>query len=186
MNMISEAICFATERFDGKYRKNENYPAIFHSLEAAQIVQSFCDDEEVVCAAVLHDTVEDTNVDLNEIKEKFGERVAYLVASETEQKYPDKNAMDTWLMRKNKTLEVLKNTDDLGIKAVWLGDKLSNMRSFYRIHEKMGVEMWNLFHQKDPNEHKRYYQTIAIELKELDYTRAYAEYIFLMNKVFGD
>ncbi len=186
MNKLSSAICFTTESFDGKHRKAENAPAIFHSLEAAAIVQTVCDDEDVVCAAVLHDTVEDTAVTIDEIKEKFGERVAFLVASETEEKYPEKNPSETWLIRKERTLQVLKNSTDIGVRAMWLGDKLSNMRSFLRLKNRMGDDMWNIFNQKDPKEHLKYYQIIANELKAFSHTDAYKEYILLINKVFGE
>lgn len=186
MNKLSRAICFATKCFDGKYRKAEKCPAIFHSLETAAIAQSVCDDEEVVCAAVLHDTVEDTAATIDEIKEKFGDRVAFLVASETEEKYPEKNPTDTWLIRKERTLAVLKQSTDIGVHAMWLGDKLSNMRSFSRLKDRMGNEMWNIFNQKDPKEHLKYYQLIANELNVFSETNAYKEYILLMNKVFGE
>lgn len=186
MTKLSRAICFATESFDGKHRKADNCSAIFHSLEAAAVVQTICDDEDVICAAVLHDTVEDTSVTLPEIEEKFGERVAFLVASETEEKYPEKNPSDTWLIRKERTLSVLKESTDNGIRALWLGDKLSNMRSFSRMKERMGDEMWDLFNQKDPREHEKYYQTIAKELAVFSDTQAYAEYKGLIKKVFEE
>lgn len=186
MTKISNAICFATESFDGKFRKGEKNPAIFHSLEAAAIAQTVCKDEDVICAAVLHDTVEDTAVTMDEIKEKFGERVAYFVASETEEKYPEKNPTDTWLIRKERTLEVLKNSTDIGIRALWLGDKLSNLRSFASLKEQMGNEMWNVFNQKDPKEHEKYYQIIANELSVFSGSRAYEEFVGLIKTVFEE
>lgn len=186
MNKLGRAICFATERFDGKWRKGEKCSAIFHSLEAAAITQTICEDEEVACAAVLHDTVEDTDVTLSEIEKQFGKRVAFLVASETEEKYPEKNPSETWLIRKERTLEVLKQSTDVGIRALWLGDKLSNMRSLSRMKERMGSEMWNMFHQKDPKAHEKYYCTIAKELAVFSGTQAYSELQDLINKVFEE
>lgn len=186
MTKLSEAICFATEAFDGKYRKGEKKAAVFHSFEAASIVQTICDDEEVVCAAVLHDTVEDTGVTISEIEEKFGKRVAMLVQSETEEKYPEKNPSDTWLLRKQSTLETLKNSTDIGVRIMWLGDKLSNMRSLSRLKEQMGDNMWDIFHQKDPEAHRQYYQAIAKELEVFSHTDSYKEYIALIKKTFGE
>lgn len=186
MNKLSEAICFATELFDGKYRKGEHYPAIFHSLETSSIVLTVTEDEDVACAAILHDTVEDAGATIEEIREKFGDRVAFLVDAETEKKYPEKNPMDTWLIRKERSLEVLKQSEDIGVRTLWLGDKLSNMRSFARLHDKMGDSMWEMFHQKDKNQHKQYYQTIAQELAVFDGTKAYREYLELIKKVFGE
>lgn len=185
MNKLSEAICFAAEAFDGKRRKGENTPAIFHSLEAAAVVQSLCDDEEVVCAAILHDTVEDTDARLSEIKERFGERVAFLVESETEEKYSEKNPSDTWLQRKRESLKVLRESTDIGVRALWLGDKLSNLRSLSRLKDSLGDGMWQFFNQKEPDAHRQYYEAIAAELTAFADTPGFRELTALINKVFG-
>lgn len=186
MTKLSEAICFATEAFDGKHRKAENTAAVFHSFEAAAIAQTLSDDEDVICAAVLHDIVEDTAVTISQIEEKFGERVAILVGSETEEKYPEQNPSDTWLIRKEKTLEELKNSTDIGVRVMWLGDKLSNLRSLSRLKDRLGDKMWDAFHQKDPEAHKKYYKAIVDELAAFSETESYKEYIALINKVFGE
>lgn len=184
MDKLSRAICFATEAFDGMRRKAENNAAIFHSLEAAAIVQSVYDDEDAVCAAVLHDTVEDAGKTLSEISEQFGDRVSFLVSSETEDKLPERNPSETWWLRKERTLATLKQSKDMGVHAMWLGDKLSNMRSLARLKERLGNDMWGAFNQKDPNAHYKYYQTIAEELVFFTDTVAYREYVALINKVF--
>ncbi len=185
MDKLSEAICFATEAFDGMVRKADRQPAILHSLEAACITRSVTDEAEAVIAAVLHDTVEDAGVKIGEIIERFGDRVAELVLSETENKRVNRSPADTWRERKEESIEVLLHTEDMGIKALYLGDKLSNMRSFYRTYLKYGEDMWQFFHQKDPAEHKWYYVTIAQALCEFSDTPAYREYIELINKTFG-
>lgn len=185
MDKLSEAICFATKAFDGKRRKGDNLSTIFHSLEAAYIVQAVFDDEDVVCAAVLHDTVEDAGIRIEEIEARFGKRVADLVSSETENKDLGKDLSETWQRRKEETLMMLKNSTDLGVRALWLGDKLSNMRSFYFLYNRLGEKMWDMFHQKNPEAHYAYYKTIAEELAVFSGTDAYTEYTALINKVFG-
>lgn len=184
MNKLSQAICFATEAFDGIYRKADASPAIFHSLEAAFIAQSVCNEEDVVCAAILHDTVEDANVKLSDIAEKFGERVAFLVASETENKYSEEKSDETWMLRKEESLKTLKESTDIGIKALWLGDKLSNMRSFARQYDRVGNKMWLNYNQKDPQAHEHYYRIIAGELEVFADSEEYREFVTLINKVF--
>ncbi len=185
MNVLGEAICFATKAFDGQLRKCENYPAILHSLEAATIAQTVTTDTDVIVAAVLHDTVEDAGISIDEIQEKFGERVAELVASETENKRYEKSPVDTWQIRKQESLSVLKSTDDTGIKAIYLGDKLSNLRSLYRSKLIFGEKLWDNFNQKDPNMHKWYYTEIFNCLYEFSHSPAYNEYNELLNKIFG-
>ncbi len=185
MNSLEEAICFATKAFEGQVRKCENHPAILHSLEAATITQTVTKDMNVVIAAVLHDTVEDAEITIEEIKEKFGERVAELVAAETENKRPEKSLKDTWKIRKQEAIDILKNTNDLGIKAIFLGDKLSNLRSLYRSKLMLGEELWNQFHQNDPEMHRWYYNSILECLEDFSNAPAYNEYNELLNKIFG-
>ncbi len=186
MTKLSRAICFATEKFDGIVRKASSYPAIFHSLETAAIARSVCDDEDVACAAVLHDTVEDAGVKLEEIGEKFGERVMKLVGSETEKQFPGADPKDTWVMRKTESLKRLRESVDIGTKVMWLGDKLSNMRSFALMHDKLGDEMWREFNQKDPIKQKNYYTAIVHELECFADTDEYRELAALTRRVFGE
>ncbi len=185
MDKLSEAICFAAAAFDGTVRKVDRHPAVLHSLEAATITQTVTEEPEAVIAAVLHDTVEDAGVKIGEIIERFGDRVAELVLSETENKRLNRSPADTWRERKEESIEVLRTTNDLGVKALYLGDKLSNMRSLSRSWEIYGESLWNQFHQKDPAEHRWYYTAIAEALAVFAHTPAYKEYISLINKVFG-
>ncbi len=185
MDKLSEAICFATAAFEGMLRKVDRQPAILHSLEAATITQTVTDESEAVIAAVLHDTVEDAGVKIGEIIERFGDRVAELVLSETENKRVNLSPDETWKERKKESIEVLKKTEDLGIKALYLGDKLSNMRSLHRSFERHGDGLWGNFHQKDPKEHKWYYTAIAESLAVFSDTAAYKEYVYLIDKIFG-
>ncbi len=185
MDKLSEAICFATEAFDGMVRKVDAKPAILHSLEAASITATVTDEEEAVIAAVLHDTIEDAGIKISQIIERFGDRVAELVLSETENKRVNRDPADTWRERKEESIAVLKGTDDRGIKALYLGDKLSNMRSIARSYEKYGYSFFDQFNQKDPAQHKWYYTSIAEELKVFEDTQAYREYVSLIEEVFG-
>ncbi len=183
---ISAAICFATEVFDGKYRKLDKTPAIFHSLEVAMIAQQVTEERDVVTAAVLHDTVEDAGVSMEEIARRFGPRVAELVASETEDKQRQIPASQTWRTRKETSVTLLRGTTDMGVKALYLADKLSNIRSVYRAKQRMGDGVWQAFNQKDPGEHYWYYQSIADAVPELSHTAAWKEYTELINKIFTE
>lgn len=184
MDKISRALILATEAFAGQVRKGDRKPAVFHSLEVADIAYRLTKDEDITVAAALHDTIEDAGITLEKIQSEFGERVAFLVSTETENKYRKQNPASTWLQRKQESLGILKETSDLGVKALWLSDKLSNMRSFGRLKEDKGENMWEAFNQKDPKLQQSYYLSIAELLKEFEDTREYKEYIALINKVF--
>lgn len=185
MELVSEAIAFAVKAHDGMRRKKSEAPYILHPMEAAVIVGTMSCDQNLIAAAALHDVVEDAGITIEEIEKKFGARVRELVESETEDKRADLPPADTWRIRKEESLEVLKNTDDLDVLMVWIGDKLANMRSFYRDWKKEGDAMWQKFNQKDVKEQAWYYRTIADLTARLSETSAWIEYKTLTELVFG-
>ena len=78
--MINEAIEFAAKAHEGQLRKGTKKPYIVHPIEVSEIVSAMTDDEEVICAAVLHDTIEDCRgITKDVLKLRFGDRVAELV-----------------------------------------------------------------------------------------------------------
>lgn len=184
MELVTEAIIFAAKAHDGMRRKKNKSPYILHPMEAAVIVSTMTDDQEVIAAAALHDVVEDAGIKMEEIEENFGARVRVLVESETEDKRADRPPMETWKIRKEESLLVLKNTEDLDVLRVWLGDKLANMRSLYREWKTEGDAMWNNFNQKDSKMQAWYYCTIAELTSRLSETSAWIEYKALTDIVF--
>ena len=79
--MIDKAMRFATKAHEGQVRKGTSRPYIVHPIEVGDIVSTMTKDEEVISAAILHDTIEDCKgVTRDVLKEEFSERVASLVA----------------------------------------------------------------------------------------------------------
>ena len=185
MDKVTKAIEFAAKAHDGMIRKKDKTPYILHPLEAAVIVGSMTEDRDVISAAVLHDVVEDTTVTIEEIEENFGARVRNLVESETEDKRADLPPEDTWRIRKEESLKELAECGNTDVLMLWIGDKLSNMRSFYRIWKTEGDSMWQSFNQKDPAQQKWYYTTIAELTSSLEEFSAWQEYNELVKIVFG-
>ena len=185
MELVSEAFAFAVAAHDGMRRKKSDAPYILHPMEAAVIVGSMTDDQSLIAAAALHDVVEDAGVSITEIDERFGARVRELVESETEDKRAELPPSETWRIRKEESLSVLRNTQDDGVLMLWLGDKLANMRSIYRDFKEEGAAMWQRFNQKDEREQAWYYRSIVDLTERLSYTSAWLEYKTLTEKVFG-
>jgi len=81
MSKIQQAADFAKAAHESidQRRKFTNEPYIVHPAEVAEIVASVSDDENMICAAWLHDVVEDTPVTLDDIKARFGDDIAHLV-----------------------------------------------------------------------------------------------------------
>ena len=186
MDVFDKAICFAVEKHSGQVRKMSTAPYIVHPLEVAAIVGTMTDDRDILAAAVLHDTVEDTDTTIEEIRENFGKRVYLLVSTETEDKREDRPPAETWELRKEETLLILRHTKEIGVKMMWLGDKLSNIRSFRREFEKRGHEVWQSLNQKDPAKQAWYYRTVAKYLVDLKDFAAYKEYLEHVNYIFKD
>ena len=185
MELVSEAIAFAVKTHDGMRRKKSDAPYILHPMEAAVIVGTMTDEQNLIAAAALHDVVEDADITIEEIEERFGRRVRELVQSETEDKRADLPPASTWRMRKEESLAILKNTDDIAVLMVWLGDKLANMRSIYRDFKVEGEAMWQRFNQKNMCEQAWYYRSIVEFTKALSDTAAWLEYQTLTERVFG-
>ena len=165
-------------------RKKENTPYIIHPLEVVTILAGLTNDEDVLCAAALHDTVEDTDTTIEEIEALFGHRVMELVKSETEDKRADLPPSQTWQLRKTESLEELRNTKDIQIKMLWLSDKLANMRSLHRLWVREGNRMWMGFNQENPVLQAWYYRSIADLVSELQDTDAWKEYNYYVDTIF--
>ena len=165
MRLIEKAIVFATWAHEGAVRKGKGRPFILHPLEVLSIAASLTEDEEVLAAAVLHDTVEDTPVTREEIEWKFGFRVANLVAAESEDKRRDRSAESTWLIRKQEAIDQLQKAGR-DAKLISICDKLSNLRDMDQDYAEIGDRIWERFHQKDKKLHAWYYTSIYDILSE--------------------
>ncbi len=179
--MIDRAIAFATKAHEGQVRKGTSRPFIQHPMEVGKIVASMTDDDEVISAAILHDTIEDCESITEEILcEQFTPRVASLVAQESEDK------SKTWMERKSATIAHLKLAPR-EIQMIGLADKLSNMRDIDRDYPECGEELWNRFRMKDKQVIGWYYKNIRESLKDaMSGTEAYREYCQLVDRNFGE
>ncbi len=88
LELLLRAISFAGERHDGQMRKDGKTPYFAHPVRVMTIASQVfgVTDPEVLAAAVLHDTVEDTDTDRDDIASRFGERVAGIVVHLTKDK----------------------------------------------------------------------------------------------------
>lgn len=181
---LDRAIIFAVKAHAGTERRGKGFPYIVHPMEAMEIVATMTPDQELLAAAALHDTVEDTSVTIEDIRAQFGDRVASLVQSESDVFIEGKSEEDSWHERKQAAMDRLSAASHEA-KMVALGDKLSNMRAIARDYAMKGDALWQLFHAKDPKDHEWHYRGLAQSLKELADTFAYKEFVSLINQVFA-
>ncbi|MDR1801679.1 MAG: HD domain-containing protein [Lachnospiraceae bacterium] len=178
--MLDRAIEFATNAHQGQYRKGTKRPYIVHPIEVADIVATMTKDEEVICAAVLHDTIEDCRDITKELLERnFGERIAEIVAGESEDK------SKSWIERKSTTIFRIRNACR-EIQMIGLADKLSNMRDIDRDYPIEGENLWKRFRMKDKAMIGWYYMGIRDALFEtFSGIPAFEEYCRLIDVNFG-
>jgi len=124
ISVILAAAAFAADRHRAQRRKDADAsPYINHPLALANILSNEGEvhDTAVLCAALLHDTVEDTETSFEELRERFGEAITAIVAEVTDDKALPK--------AERKRLQVLKAPGKSeGAKLVKLADKISNLR----------------------------------------------------------
>jgi guanosine-3',5'-bis(diphosphate) 3'-pyrophosphohydrolase len=128
LKLIFEALLFAAEKHKDQRRKGvDASPYINHPIAVAHYLTRYCDvvDVRVVIAAILHDTLEDTDTTPQEIEEKFGPDVLRLVQEVTD----DKN-LPREVRRKLQVKTVGERSP--GAKLIRLADKISNVTDLMR------------------------------------------------------
>lgn len=180
--MIHKAIQFATVCHQNQTRKGTDIPYILHCLEAGVIASHLTNeagviDEEVVAAAILHDTMEDAFVTYETLVELFNERVATLVQSQSEDK------SKTWKERKEATIQFLKQNESRAVEIATLSDKLSNMRAIAKEYAVRGEAVWEKFNA-GKQEQKWYYTSLGQAFQHVTDTKEYVEYITLVQETF--
>jgi guanosine-3',5'-bis(diphosphate) 3'-pyrophosphohydrolase len=127
---LSSALSFAARAHQGQLRKDGATPYFAHCARVGfTVLREFgCADEDVLCAAVLHDTIEDTTTDYDDLLADFGSEVARIVASLSkdprlpeemrERAYFDHLAGCDWKVRLIKLADALDNLRDSGSSAV--------------------------------------------------------------------
>ncbi len=182
--LLDKAIIFAVKAHSGTERRGKGFPYIVHPMEAVEIVSTMTSDQELLAAAALHDTVEDTYVSIEMIRNEFGDRIADIVEAESDKGIPGKSDKASWHERKQAAIDRLAKAS-FETKTVALGDKLSNMRAIARDYSVKGDELWKIFTTKDRKDHEWHYRGLAESLRELKETFAYKEFERLIEQVFG-
>jgi len=182
--LLDKAIIFAVNAHKNSERRGKGFPYIVHPMEAVSIVSTITKDQELLAAAALHDTVEDTDVTVEQIRAEFGDRIAKLVDAESDKFEAGVSEEDSWHSRKQQAIDRLAKAS-YDTKIVAIGDKLSNMRAIARDYAEKGDTFWNIFHCSDPVAHEWHYRGLANSLGELSDTSAFSEFVQLIQQVFN-
>ncbi len=125
--LVKKAYEFAKKAHEGQKRESGE-PYICHPVSVAKIVFELGMDPETICGALLHDVVEDTNVELNEIRKEFGDEIALIVDGLTKIQSLEKEDV------KFSEIETIRKmifamAQDVRVVIVKLADRLHNMRT---------------------------------------------------------
>ena len=131
--MLADAFAFADEAHQGQKRKSGE-PFIAHPIEVAIILAGLHMDVETIMAALLHDTIEDTDVTREDVVERFGEDVAALVEGVTK---ITKISVDTLSDEQAATIRkmLVAMNKDIRVIVIKLADRLHNMRTLGSLRE---------------------------------------------------
>lgn len=181
---IKRAIQFAAKKHHGQMRKEtEPLPYITHLFSVALLVAEDLPrgkaggaHDDVVTAALLHDTLEDTHTTRGEIVTAFNERVAALVEAVSEIKEKDGKNVE-WKERKQAYLANLERADANAV-LIAIADKVDNVESWNEGYEKEGEGF--LKHWKRASEEYKWFYSEALRiaqsrLPEHSLTKRYAE-----------
>jgi (p)ppGpp synthase/HD superfamily hydrolase len=157
---FEDALTFAVRRHAGQLRKGTNIPYATHLLAVCSVVLEHGGDEEEAIAALLHDAVEDQKATLDEIRDRFGARVAEIVAGCSD---TDVVPKPPWRERKEAYIAHLASASP-STRLVSAADKLHNARSIlfdYRLH---GEALWDRF-SASRDETLWYYRSVVDALR---------------------
>lgn len=130
---IEEAYLFAKGAHEGQFRKSGE-PFIMHPVEVAIILSDLRMDSDTLRAAVLHDTVEDTEYTLEDVRQKLGDTVAELVDGVTKINSLEIESLShAQVNNLRKMLMAMSN--DIRVIVIKLADRLHNMRTLMALRE---------------------------------------------------
>lgn len=168
IDKIQRAYALADVAHEGQMRSSgEKY--ITHPLAVASILLDYCMDTDTICAALMHDVVEDTNVTLEEIQKQFGDDVALLVDGVTKiGKVPLNTKEEQQAENIRKILMAMSK--DIRVIIIKLADRLHNMRTLYarpvEKQRKTSLETMNFYapiaHRLGMSDVKEEMESIAI------------------------
>jgi (p)ppGpp synthase/HD superfamily hydrolase len=161
---VQEAIATARRLHQGQFRKGmkTHVPYISHRIAVVELVMKYSDDEDILVAAALHDTVEDCGYSFKKIERQFGKKAADLVRELTEDvSRKKKDPKGTWRERKEKYLAHLRAASPGAILICW-ADKVHNLESMVVGFDELGRdEFWSRFNAT-PRDSAWYYGEIKV------------------------
>lgn len=181
---VAKAYAFAQAAHKNQKRKTGE-PYFTHVLAAAEILNSWDLDESTLIAGLLHDTVEDTGVELQTIKNEFGEDVAFLVDGVTKIGHIKYRSSAEEAMAENLRKMIVAISGDLRVIFVKLADRLHNMQTLSALppqkQKRIALETHEIY---APLAYRLGMQNVSGELQDLAFPFLHPEeYRWLRSKM---
>ena len=143
--LFEKALRVAARAHRQQLRKASDLPYITHPFSVAMIlIRAGFRDDYLLAAALLHDTIEDTDYSVAELTAEFPPQVTEYVALTTERKLDDTGRKRSWLSRKTEHIAVVAQSPQ-AVRAITLADKLHNLgTTLYDL--EAGEDIWSRFH----------------------------------------
>jgi GTP pyrophosphokinase len=189
IELINKAYVYASRAHEGQQRKSGD-PYFIHPVSVANIIAQLHLDSASVCAALLHDVIEDTQVSEADMAREFGKEVAFLVAGVTKLgkvSFGSKEDRQAESFRKM----LLAMSEDIRVLLVKLADRLDNMRTLEHMsidaQERIAHETMDIY---APLAGRLGIQWLKSELEDLSfrylYPAAYGDVVGKLKKIHKD
>ena len=167
LEKIIAAYEVANEAHSG-VKRSSGEPYITHPIAVACILLEFCMDTDTICAALLHDVVEDTDVSLDTLKRKFGDDVANLVDGVTKIGQVPLNNTKEEQQAENIRKILIAMSKDIRVIIIKLADRLHNMRTImYRPPEKQRKKALETMNFYAPIAHRLGMSAVKEEMEDI-------------------
>jgi (p)ppGpp synthase/HD superfamily hydrolase len=146
--LLTDAFEYAAHHHRKQTRKGGDIPYLAHVLGVASLVLEYGGTDRQAAAALLHDVAEDHGGEtrLEEIKKKFGKRVARIVRECSDSLAADPAKKEKWSKRKKRYVKHLRTTAHNDALLVSCADKLYNARATLGDARDIGPKVWKRFH----------------------------------------
>lgn len=173
--MIEKAFLFANKVHEGQIRK-DGKTYISHPVMVAMVLAKNGADDDLICAGLLHDVIEDAHVTEETLRNEFNDTIVSLVSKDSEDK------SKSWEERKLKVIDDVKN-GDRSYKMLICADKLCNLKDVQEDIQKNGDAIWSRF-KRGKDQQAWFHEKLLEALEDISDTHMYQEFKELIEEVF--